>query len=115
MYKSKLIQLLQILNKEEKEAFLKWVNSPAHLSHKETQKLIKLLLKKRKLTPFTTNNQRIFSQLFPNKNYDDRKLKHLMSYAVKTLENFIEFSLKNRDDRFFKKINIRKTSCVKVG
>lgn len=91
MYTSKLIKLLKTLDSSQKEAFRKWIYSPVHLQHQMTQELLLKLLSKRHLTPKTVDRFAVFKQLYPQQSYKDSQLKHLMSYATKQLENFIEF------------------------
>jgi hypothetical protein len=102
MYKSKLIEIIQVFDRKEKEALKKWVHSPIHHQHKKSGELILLLLSKRSLTPRTTNRHKIFEQLYPKQIYQDAKLKHLMNYCTDSMELFIEF-LKQKENDFSNK------------
>ncbi|WP_264788918.1 hypothetical protein [Aureispira anguillae] len=106
MYRSKLIDLLQILDRQEKEAFKKWINSPIHNQHQKSKELLLLLLSKRSLTPRTTHRKKVYAQLYPNEIYQDAKLKHIMSYCVQLLENFIEFLMQKKSTFSNKKMLI---------
>ncbi|MFT5646985.1 MAG: hypothetical protein ACI976_001673 [Aureispira sp.] len=105
MYKSKLVDLLKVLNRKEKEGLKKWVQSPMHLQHKKCQSLLLHLLSKRSLSPQTCNRHQIYEVLYPQAQYKDSNLKHLANYAVKCVERFIEF-LKQEEAVFFNKKNL---------
>jgi hypothetical protein len=105
MYKSKLIQLLQVLNSEEKEALKKWIQSPIHTQHKKSIELLSILVNKRKLTPKNTTKEVIFKQLFSDEIYQPQKLRYIMSYCSKILEDFIEFFVQ-QNDPFSQKKNL---------
>ncbi|MGH1338362.1 MAG: hypothetical protein ACRBFS_19745 [Aureispira sp.] len=96
MYTSKLVTLLKTLDSRQKEAFKKWTYSPVHLQHKMTQELLSILLSKRNLTPKSVDRHTVFKQLYPQQIYKDSQLKHLMSYATKQLEDFIEFLMQQK-------------------
>ena len=107
MHKSKLIDLITVFDRKEKEALKKWVQSPVHNQHQKSTELILILLSKRSLTARTANRYHIYQQLFPKQEYDDAALKYLMSYAVKILEDFIEYLMQKRD-AFLSKKNLIK-------
>lgn len=102
MDKSKLIQLLKVFDRQEKELLRKWVDSPAHNSNEQLLKLFDYLFSRRKLTPVATSRYKAFSYVFGEVEYDDSKMKHLMNIAVLMLEEFIGF-LKYKKTPFFQK------------
>ncbi|MCP4443269.1 MAG: hypothetical protein GY810_30565 [Aureispira sp.] len=97
MYNSKLIQSILVLDSQEREAFKKWAQSPAINQHTDVEKLLLNLLSKRKLTKRTTQKEKIFKHLYPSKNYDDLKLRHLMNMAIHIFEKFVYFSSQKKD------------------
>ncbi|MCP4440536.1 MAG: hypothetical protein GY810_16445 [Aureispira sp.] len=97
MHKSKLIQTLQAFNSQELELLKKWIYSPVGCQHPETQKLLLNLISKRKLSDKTANKNLVFRQLYPQKPYDDSKLRTLMNRSLQVLENFVHFSLQKKD------------------
>jgi hypothetical protein len=105
MHKSKLIEIIQVFDRKEKEALKKWVNSPTHHPHKKSRELLLLLLSKRSLTTRTTNRHQIFEQLYPQQIYQDSMLKHLMNYCIDSIELFIEF-LSQKENNFSNKIKL---------
>jgi hypothetical protein len=103
MYTSKVIQLLKTLNTSEKEALKKWVHSPLHTQHKKSIELILILLEKRKLTIRNTQKKKLFTRLFQEQIYQEKKINHIISYCGKIVEQFIEFSLHYKYDFYAKK------------
>lgn len=114
MYKSKLIELLKVFNRQEKEALKKWISSPLHIQHNKSIELLKILLSKRSLTKKTTDRYQLFQVLFPQQTYHDATLKHLMNYCVQSIERFIEFSMQSEFDFFKKKMLIKFYSTRKL-
>ncbi|MCP4442402.1 MAG: hypothetical protein GY810_26140 [Aureispira sp.] len=97
MYNSKLIGILNILNRNEKELLKKWINSPAHNHRKDRSKLLLKLLNKRKLTPKTSKKEDLFAYVYPVETYNELKLNSLMNLSVQLLEDFIYFSSQKKD------------------
>jgi hypothetical protein len=92
MIKSNFIQLYTSLTKQEKKVLQKWVSSPMHNQHQEVSKLFDYLDKKTKITKTTVDKQRIYKALFPFEGYNDLKLRHVQSYALNVLENFVGYN-----------------------
>lgn len=96
MYNSKLIQIIQVLNSDEKEALKKWLYSPAHNQREDRLKLLLHLLSKRKLSPKTTEINIAYTQVYGEIIYNDKKWKKLMNLCVQLLEDFIHFSTQKK-------------------
>ncbi|MBX7225209.1 MAG: hypothetical protein K1X55_04215 [Chitinophagales bacterium] len=98
MYRSKLIQLYKTLSKAELRLFKKWVHSPFSNQHKDVEKLYDFLMSRSDITPVTTNRERAYNYMFPNEAVDDAKLRHIMSYSLDVLEEFVAYQAfhKNR-------------------
>lgn len=92
MIDSKFIQLYSCLNKTERKQLQKWVNSPIHNQHQQVQKLFKYLDSRTTISKTTVAKKRIFKYLFPNKKYNDNQLRHIQSYALEVLENFVGYN-----------------------
>lgn len=97
MYNSKLIQIFNSLGKQEKALLKKWVKSPIHNAHEDVQALFEYLLSRRKLTIQNTTKAKVFAHLYPKTNYDDLRLRHIMSLSVQVLEDFICFLMQQED------------------
>lgn len=91
MYKSKLIRLYQTLDDGEIRQLKKWIKSPIHNKHKDVQLLFEYLFSRKGITPITTDRERVFQHLYPNKKMNMARLRHVMSFATDVLENFIRY------------------------
>jgi hypothetical protein len=103
MINSKLIQLYSGLNKEEKTLFKKWVLSPVHNQHKDVVQLFDFVTTKRKLTERVLIKEKVFAAIYPTKEYDDLRLRHLMTLGVELLEDFVCFFMQKRNKLLQKK------------
>lgn len=92
MIKSNFIQLYISLTKQEKKALQKWVYSPMHNQHHAVVQLFDYLDKKTRITKTTVGKNRIYKKLFPLEEYNDLKLRHVQSYALNVLENFVGYN-----------------------
>lgn len=90
MYKSKLIQLYSSFSKEDLFQLKKWLVLCAKQQHPDAIKLLNILLKKQKITPTVVQSERIFKQLYPEQKINLSRLRHIMSFAVDSLESFIK-------------------------
>jgi len=89
MYDSKLIQIFQKFSVQEHRLLKKWVASSFVNKHEEVIKLVEFLYTRKSITAITTQRARTFDYLFPGKQYDDLKLRHIMSLATQVFEEFI--------------------------
>jgi hypothetical protein len=103
MYKSKLTELIKTLDSNHIETARKWVNSPVHNRHKDVVKLFDFLFTRQNLTALSLNKKRVFSYIYPGREFDDLRLRHLMTLSVNILENFVSFSVQS-DNKFEKNI-----------
>lgn len=101
MENSKLIQIFIRLDKREKALLKKWVHSPMHNSHKEVTKLFDYLLSRRKITAQNITKEKIFAHISANKPYDDLRLRHVVSWAVQVLEQFVCFLMQQKESKQF--------------
>lgn len=91
MIKSKFTRLYLKLDKAERAALKKWIQSPLHLKHKEVKRLFEYYQTRKKISKLSLNRYRVFEFLYPQQEYDDLKLRHLYSNALKILEEFVRF------------------------
>ena len=91
MYKSKLIRLYQTLDDAEIRQLKKWVKSPIHNKHSDVQILFEYLFSKKGISSITTDRERVYQHLYPNKKMNMPRLRHVMSFATEVLENFIRY------------------------
>ncbi|RMG24332.1 MAG: hypothetical protein D6730_12875 [Bacteroidetes bacterium] len=86
----RLIRILQTLSPAEMRKFKKYVCSPVHNQHKDTIRLFELL--HQYYPDFESeelDRHAVFSSLFPNRPYDDQKLRSLRKYLFDLLIDFI--------------------------
>jgi hypothetical protein len=91
MYKSKLIRLYQTLDDAEIRQLKKWIKSPIHNKHSDVQVLFDYLLSRKGISAVTTDRERVYQFLYPNKKMNMPRLRHVMSFATDVLENFIRY------------------------
>jgi len=98
MKKSKLIRLYETFDSQQLEWLRKWINSPVHNKHPDVTKLFEYLLSKNKLTPRVLDKEKVFAYIYPERSYNDLRLRHLMSLGVKNMEQFVSFSLQEKEE-----------------
>ncbi|PSR01718.1 MAG: hypothetical protein BRD50_08275 [Bacteroidetes bacterium SW_11_45_7] len=90
MLTTRLIQILHLLERDEFKRFGQFLNSPYHNIREKPVDLFNYLY------PFfpefndpALDKSKVFRALFPQKPYNDTKLRQVMSYTTKKLEEFI--------------------------
>jgi hypothetical protein len=90
MYKSKLIELYSSFSKDDLFQLKKWLILNSKQQHPDAIKLLDILLKKQKITKSIVHQERLFKQLYPNQKMNIARLRHVLSFAVQSLELFIK-------------------------
>ena len=90
MYKSKLIQLYNAFSKEDLFKLRKWLANNKQQQHPDAVKLLEILLKKPSVTELVAKRERLFKQLYPKQVFNMNRLRHVTSFALKSLEEFIK-------------------------
>ncbi len=91
MFQSKFIRLYQTLSSSEHRLLKQWVQSPIHNQRKDVAQFFHFISSRAALTKTTLQRERAFTYLFPKEIYDMYKINHVISYAYKVLEEFIEY------------------------
>jgi hypothetical protein len=91
MYKSKLIRLYRTLDDAEIRQLKKWIKSPIHNKHNDVQILFEFIFTRKGISSITTDRERVYQHLYPNKKMNMPRLRHVMSFATDVLENFIRY------------------------
>jgi hypothetical protein len=91
MIHSKFIRLYKTLTPSEHRQLKQWVQSPIHNQREDVVQLFDFIHSRASLTKITLQKERAFFHLFPNEIYDMYKINHVISYAYKVLEKFIEY------------------------
>jgi len=94
-----LVQTFRALNKSERRAFRKWVNSPFFNQREDVVHLFEYLYKN---VPFGAdpvetgllNKKTAYSQVFPEraKTYTDADMRYAMSFLYQTLKQFLAYT-----------------------
>lgn len=91
MYNTKLIEIFLSLSKDELHYLKKWVHSPIALQHHDTIKLFDFLFSRRTLTPTTIKAERAYYYIFKTNKINRIKLNYVLSYAIESLNEFIQY------------------------
>lgn len=101
MFESKLVKIYVSLSSEEIRLLNKWIASPIANIHQDVRFLLTFLNTRRTISTTTLQRNRAFFYLYPKaKEYDDLRLRHVMSLCTKTIEDFLAYSyfIKNRNE-----------------
>ena len=93
MYNSKFIQIWSEFNKAEQNRFYRFVHSPYHNKHEEVKSLLDYCQ-----THERTDWAAAWDFIYPNSNYNDAKIRNLLSYLQKLLDKFLVYELLEQDD-----------------
>lgn len=89
MEESRLIRQISDLDQRERERFHQFVNSPYFNQHKNTSRLLDLILKQLKHNRPMLSREQVFAKLFPGEDYREQAVFDLMSYLLKLYYSFI--------------------------
>lgn len=98
MQNSLLHTAFQSLTGDEVKAFRKFVCSPFFNQRQDVCDLFELLVADRKTSKELPCKEDISAKLFPSENYDDRKVRHAMSFLFRLLEQFLAQSVAAEDE-----------------
>jgi len=91
MIDSKFIRLYQCLDKALKKDLQKWVKSPVYNQHNDVRNLFDYLYSRTVISQTTVDKNRVYRHLFPKQKYNDSKLRHIQSYALNVLKEFVGY------------------------
>lgn len=99
MINSRLIQACKTLSRKEMTRFKDLVLSPYHNRHQDVIKLVEYLAKcYPEFSPKRLGDRVIFSIIWPGKTFNKAKLKHVFSYATRSLEEFLKLEEARHED-----------------
>jgi hypothetical protein len=87
MENTPLVQYVFSLNEADINQFRLWLQSPFFNNRIELVKLLDWITAKITINSFT--KEAAFDHVFPNEPYDDQRLRHLMSYLLQQLRQFL--------------------------
>ena len=93
MKNSKLYQLYQTVDKKALRKFKKWVCSPIHNEHVLVEQLFVFINTRKSYTTTTLSKERAWKYLCPNMDYNDLRMRHIMSNAYDVLISFVRYNL----------------------
>ncbi|CAA6829612.1 MAG: Unknown protein [uncultured Aureispira sp.] len=96
MNESKLIVVFRTIEKKELRDLKKWVQSPMHNEHKDVTKLFEFLFTRYNLNATTLKKERVWKYLYGHKKYDALRLRHVLSFSLNVLENFVSYKALKR-------------------
>ena len=89
MYNSKLISVFLGLNGTEKRAINKFVSSPFFNKRSEVSDLWRYLISSAKEGAPAYQKERIFKSVFPGQAYNDKKMRHVSSWLLQCIEQYL--------------------------
>jgi hypothetical protein len=98
MKNSKLYKLYQTLDKKALRKFKKWLCSPIHNEHIFVEQLFIFINTRKSYTATTLSKERAWKYLYPNKDYNDLRMRHIMSNAYEVLVSFVRYNLSKNAD-----------------
>ncbi len=99
MKKSKLIDILSTFEKEDKKQFLDFIMSPFFNKKEELITFYKIIIKYYPEFPLhKVDRQYIYKKMYPNTDYNEKKLGYLMSYLSKLAEQYLAYQNYKSDD-----------------
>lgn len=99
MQKSQLINILQTFSKKEIRDCRKWLQSPAHNQREDVILLFDYLTEDGRLgNEEALDKCTVFSSIFSNELYDDAKMRQVMYFLAKVIENFLIYENLTKDE-----------------
>lgn len=98
MENSLLITALGSLDKKERKQFELWVNSPFYNQRADVSLVYQYLSDCLWQSQITPDKQVLFQRLYPDDTYDDHKVRIVMSFLHKLLEQFFQYQILMKDE-----------------
>ena len=97
MKNSLLIELLKSLSKKERKAFKQFVCSPFFNTRPEVSRCYEYIAQSLWVDKIVPDKQQISAHLYPNSPYNDHRIRVLMSFIHKLIEQFLCYNKINED------------------
>ncbi len=99
MNNSRLIEILSVFNKKEIRNLRKWIVSPIGNQREDVVLLFEYLLKNERYREnIGLSKTNIFEQVYNNLRYDDAKMRQLVFFGMKTLEEYVIYQELRKDE-----------------
>lgn len=97
MRKSTLFDIIQDFDRKEHKYVRNWLQSPIHNKRQDVRELFEWMLKlKKKALP----KEEIYQSLYPKTEYDDARMRQVMFFLQKELENYLIYQALSEDELF---------------
>ncbi len=107
MLYSKLIDVFSVLDSKEIKLLRKFVYSPLYNQHKDVCVLFEHIVGLDKYTEENLNKQVVYKALFPKSNYNDLRLRHVVSYLLRVCEACLAH-MESQKDASTNRLNLMK-------
>jgi hypothetical protein len=98
MYKSKLLDVIQVLSANERRGLRKYFDVKFVNKNDAIYKLFQFIDTRKTITPLTVKKERVFSYFYENETYNDQHIRHLMWLCLEIVEEYLVFH-SFREDR----------------
>jgi hypothetical protein len=92
MQKSVLVEILRSLNRKEVRDLQKWLQSPAHNQRSDVIQLFDFLVENSSREKALPEKEQAWKAIFPKEPYDDARMRQVMYFLLKNIEEFLIFS-----------------------
>jgi len=117
MIKSRLIEVLRTFSKKDFREFKKWIDSPFHNQRQDVVALYNYLLENNNLhNESSLDKQIVFPYVYKDEKYDDSKMRQVMHFMFKSIEDYLSYIEINKNPTYLKIAlarNYRKKKLVK--
>ncbi|MEM6267903.1 MAG: hypothetical protein AAF998_00630 [Bacteroidota bacterium] len=96
MKKTKLLKLWQSLSERERKRLAQFVRSPYHNQHRDVIALCDWLIEAE--NPAEATKTDAHATIFPGETYTDLRLRHVMSYLVRLIEDMVAYEAFRREE-----------------
>jgi len=99
MQNSQLVNVLHTFSKKDIRDCRKWLESPAHNLREDVLLLFDYLMEEGRLEDETAlDKATVFPLIFPDEEYDDAKMRQVMHFLLKAVEEFLTYQELMTDD-----------------
>jgi hypothetical protein len=99
MEKSRLVKILRTFSKKEFRELKKWLHSPAHNQRDDVQVLFEYITQNGTLLkPEKLEKSYVFKHLFPKEPFDDARMRQVMHFMLKAVEEFLAYQEWKKDE-----------------
>ena len=99
MKKSQLINILNTFSAKDIREMRKWLHSPAHNQRQDVIQLFEFFFEDNHLYKEEyLDKSTVSSWIFPKETYDDAKMRQVMFFLLKTVEEFLVYQEVNKDE-----------------